>query len=235
MRKVDPVRHDERRREILDAAARCFARDGLRGASIADICTEAAMSPGHLYHYFASKEAIVCAMTQDGLDRASARFAEIMKSSNAVEALLAEIERPKPVRARPSPVVLLDMLAEAGRNPAIGTIMREHSRGLLALIGDFLRKEQEHGHVDPSLDAQLTATILLGVLDGAKTLTLRDPKLDVTKAAQLLRALIGRFLEPRRECSKTRTLNGKIGRSDNGAPRRSHRGAGTSADRSTTK
>jgi TetR/AcrR family transcriptional regulator, repressor for uid operon len=235
MRKVDPVRHDERRREILDAAMRCFARDGLRGASIADICTEAGMSPGHLYHYFESKEAIVRAMTQDGLDRASARFAEIMKSSNAVEALLMEIERPKLARARPNPVVLLDMLAEAGRNPAIGIIMREHSRGLLALIRDFLRNEQERGHVDPSLDAQLTAAILLGVLDGAKTLTLRDPKLDVTQVAQLLRVLIGRFLEPRRDCSKSRRLDSKISRGDNRRAGRSERGAGSSPDRSTTK
>ena len=41
MRKLDPVRHEQRRREILAAAGRCFARDGFRGASISDICAEA--------------------------------------------------------------------------------------------------------------------------------------------------------------------------------------------------
>ncbi len=55
MRKLDPVKHEEKRREILAAAGRCFARDGFRGASISQICAEAGISSGHLYHYFASK------------------------------------------------------------------------------------------------------------------------------------------------------------------------------------
>ncbi len=196
MRRVDPVRHEKKRREILDAAARCFARDGLRGASIGDICAEAGISPGHLYHYFASKEAIVRAMTAAGLDHATARLGALLQSSNAVEALRAEIGKPRAARRRPHPVVLLDMLAEAGRNPKIGAIVREASRGLLALIEAFLREEQARGHVDATLDPRLTAAVLLVVLDGARTLTLRDPTLDRSKVAALLRRLIGRFLTP---------------------------------------
>lgn len=196
MRTLDPVKHEEKRAEILAAAARCFARDGFRGASIADICAEAAISPGHLYHYFASKEAIMSAMTETGLARAAERFREVMASSNAVEALLAEIGRPKPMSERPNPVVLLDMLAEAGRNPEIGKIVRDYSRDLRALIEDFLRELQARGHVDRALDVRLTAAILLSVLDGAKTLKIRDPKLDMAGAAALLRTLIERFLTP---------------------------------------
>ena len=58
MRKVDQAKYDEKRQQILKAAEGCFRRDGLRGASIDDICTAAHMSPGHLYHYFDSKEAL---------------------------------------------------------------------------------------------------------------------------------------------------------------------------------
>jgi TetR/AcrR family transcriptional repressor of uid operon len=41
MRKIDPVKHEEKRQEILEAAGRCFARKGFQGATISDICAEA--------------------------------------------------------------------------------------------------------------------------------------------------------------------------------------------------
>ncbi|EFG4742194.1 helix-turn-helix transcriptional regulator, partial [Escherichia coli] len=56
VRKRVPEQHEGRRQEILAAAHRCFLRHGLQGASISMICKEAAMSPGHLYHYFPSKD-----------------------------------------------------------------------------------------------------------------------------------------------------------------------------------
>src|ERR1700742_3474694 len=95
MRTLDPVRHAEKRQEILGAAPRCIARAGLQGASTADICREAGISPGHLYHYFASKEEILTALTASGLERASQRFAEMMQSDDAIGALTAEIGRHK--------------------------------------------------------------------------------------------------------------------------------------------
>ena len=72
MRRVDPVKHEEKKQEILGAARRCFIRNGFRGASIADICAEAGISPGHLYHYFPSKEAIVGAMGTAALNTGAA-------------------------------------------------------------------------------------------------------------------------------------------------------------------
>lgn len=196
MRKVDPVRHEEKRREILDAAARCFERRGLGGASISDICAEAEISPGHLYHYFASKEAIISAMTAIGLERATLRFRDILKSSDAVEALLAELARPKPSRHWHTPAIVIDMLAEASRNPEVGKIVRDHSREIHALLATFVREGQAQGQIDGSLDVDLTASLLLGVLDGARTLSIRDPQIDKAAASAMLRTLINRFLRP---------------------------------------
>src|ERR1044072_9109410 len=53
---------DARREEILKAAGACFKEKGLRGARISDICTRLKISPGHLYYYFKSKDAIVEAL-----------------------------------------------------------------------------------------------------------------------------------------------------------------------------
>lgn len=55
-----------RRKQILDAAATCFRRDGFRGASMANISLTAGMSTGHIYHYFESKAAIIEAVIERG-------------------------------------------------------------------------------------------------------------------------------------------------------------------------
>src|ERR1700749_1581724 len=131
MRTLDPVRHAEKRQEILGAAARCIARDGFQGASTADICKEAGISPGHLYHYFASKEEILVGITSAGLEQFAERFALMMQSDDAIGALMAEIGRHKDKKRDPQHKAMsrlvLEMLVEAGRNPVIARILRKNS------------------------------------------------------------------------------------------------------------
>jgi AcrR family transcriptional regulator len=194
VRKVDPLKHEEKRLDILEAAARCFERHGFHGASTAQICAEAKISAGHLYHYFDSKEAIVASMTRGHLDRATSRFNEMMKSPNPVGALLGTFENERMDRSRPKRFLLLDMLAEASRNPKIAEILQEHSLRLHAMLTTFLKKAQGSGHIDQDLDADIVATILMSVMDGSNSLELRDPEIDLRKTAAMFQLLISRFL-----------------------------------------
>lgn len=52
-------RLNTRRAQILAAATDCFRELGFHGASIAKISQASGMSPGHIYHYFENKEAII--------------------------------------------------------------------------------------------------------------------------------------------------------------------------------
>jgi AcrR family transcriptional regulator len=199
MRTLDPVRHAEKRQEILAAATRCIARDGFRGASTADICKEAGISPGHLYHYFESKEAILTALTAAGLEQIAARFAEMMKGDDAIAALIGEISRHKSKKDSQRPVMnrlILEMLVEAGRNPVIARIVRKNSAMLRALLADFIQSGQLRGQIDPALDANLAAGMLLSVMDGMRTLLIRDPDSDISRSLEMLQTLIARFLSP---------------------------------------
>lgn len=198
MRRVDPVRHEEKRREILDAARRCFVRDGFRGASIADICAEAGISPGHLYHYFPSKEAIVAAMGTAALAAGTAQFGELMKGSHALAALSTVIEEAKNRSLRNDFVLILEILTEAGRNPKLARILQAQSRSVRQALADFLRTSQAGGLIDPALDPEMTAAILFGLLDGTRMLAIRDPKIDMTRILDHLKILVARFLLPPR-------------------------------------
>lgn len=51
--------YEERRQEILDAAAAMFAGRGFDGASIASIASACGVSKSLLYHYYPSKEALL--------------------------------------------------------------------------------------------------------------------------------------------------------------------------------
>jgi TetR/AcrR family transcriptional regulator, repressor for uid operon len=193
MRKLDPVKHEERRREFLEAAERCFARDGFRGASISDICTEAKISPGHLYHYFKGKEAIIQAMAETHLAGADKQLEIISQSDDPIGTFVDELETNLSVKQSE---FTFEVLAEAWRNPSMRQILRNHNLAFRSRFAAFLRKGQESGRVDRSLDPDLTASVLIAIRDLAKIMAARDPKLNKAGAGEHVKILITRFLRP---------------------------------------
>lgn len=194
MRKVDPEKHEGKRQEILEAAGRCFIREGFRGASTTKICEEAGISPGHLYHYFPSKEAIIAAMVEANLDRAAQRFREIADSADIVTELTSDLGKILLKRKGGGRFLLFEMMAEAARKPAMAKIVHRHSDGMRSMLADLLRKGQVHGRIDPSLDPDITAATLISVIDGSTTLAIRNPGIDMEKSVQMLQMMLTRFL-----------------------------------------
>ncbi|MFD5691492.1 TetR/AcrR family transcriptional regulator [Streptomyces rubiginosohelvolus] len=65
MARVSQEHLDARRRQILDGAAHCFARNGFHGTSMQDVLKEVGLSAGAVYRYFAGKEDIIAAITEE--------------------------------------------------------------------------------------------------------------------------------------------------------------------------
>src|ERR1700761_8606009 len=119
MRRANAQLHHDRRDEILAAAARCFVRAGFHGASMQDICTEAGMSPGNLYRYFPSKEALVAGIAERDRTELAQQFASV-DLSHGFFAVLEGMARHH-FAQKPNEQVLLctEVMAEARRNPEI--------------------------------------------------------------------------------------------------------------------
>jgi AcrR family transcriptional regulator len=49
----------DKRRQILDAAVRVFARQGFHSTRVSDIADEAGVAYGLVYHYFKSKDEVL--------------------------------------------------------------------------------------------------------------------------------------------------------------------------------
>ena len=209
MRKVDQAKYDERRQQILKAAEGCFRRDGLRGASIDAICTAAHMSPGHLYHYFDSKEAIIEAIFESHQKREAAAFAELKSEEDLVTAMSEWLDRRlKNTRANIS--LSLELRAESARNPAIARIVNRADRGVRELLSRLICEGQARGQIDPGLDPEIVAAVLHSIIFGLNRLgTISDSTFDTEAASAMLNLLMERFLRPQKIQSTRRVRHTK--------------------------
>ncbi len=117
MRRANVQLRYDRRDEILAAAQRCFVRSGFHGASMQDICAEAGMSPGNLYRYFPSKEALVAGIAERDRAEVAQQFASADLSAGFFAVLQGMAQHH--FAEKPAEQVLLctEVMAEARRNP----------------------------------------------------------------------------------------------------------------------
>jgi TetR/AcrR family transcriptional regulator, repressor for uid operon len=116
----------DRRAQILRAAMFCFAKCGFHQTSMHDIADEAGISVGLIYRYFESKEAVISALAEqhkeelrDLLERA--RCAPTLRESLEI-ILTAHCCEDQP---QLQCAFVVDLFAEAGRNPSIATMVRD--------------------------------------------------------------------------------------------------------------
>lgn len=127
---------EARRQQVLDAATECFRRNGFHGTSIAKISKVAGMSPGHIYHYFANKEAIVEAIAKRE-EHDISELARKLQEDESGGSLVARVTRQvaDSVDRCLDPAYLelqLELAAEAARNPAIQRILRQSDKVVTA-------------------------------------------------------------------------------------------------------
>src|SRR4051812_40316463 len=146
MPKVLPEYLEARRREILDAAAACFARDGFHQASMQDICNEADLSPGAVYRYFPSKEAIIEAMCERNMVEDAETIRAAVNTDSSIEAF-TELTRIflLGVEDHEGCALCLQLLAEAPRNPVILESVRRGRVAVREALISFIEKGQERG------------------------------------------------------------------------------------------
>lgn len=142
-----PARSDKgelRRQQILDAATECFRQQGFHGSSIATICRAAGMSPGHLYHYFASKEAMVeaiAAREENDMAELVRQLEQDAEGGDLVARMTRRTAEMVDRNSDPARVgLMLELAAEAARNPAIAEILRRADRAVEARFVDMARR-----------------------------------------------------------------------------------------------
>ncbi|WP_345012161.1 TetR/AcrR family transcriptional regulator [Streptomyces shaanxiensis] len=81
MARVSQEHLDARRRQILDGAARLFARNGFHATSMQDVLKEVDLSAGAVYRYFSGKDELIAAIVKEVLKEIHAAFADVTRQS----------------------------------------------------------------------------------------------------------------------------------------------------------
>lgn len=116
------ARRAERQRDrILRAARHAFVEHGFHAAGMASIAAKAGMSPGLIYRYFDSKNAIVLAIVERELEHRQAALSQ-MGGLDEVPARMAEVLHQWRARDPDDPmgaVLFLETHAQAARDPEL--------------------------------------------------------------------------------------------------------------------
>jgi TetR/AcrR family transcriptional regulator, repressor for uid operon len=166
MRRANVQAQSDRRAEILAAAQRCFVRKGFHGASMQDICAEAGMSPGNLYRYFRSKEALMAGIAERDRAEVGQSFANADLSHGLFAVLEGMAHHHFAVRPTEQVLLCTEVMAEARRNPEIARISASFDADVKKWILELLRAAVERGDVPKDVDLEAAVTMLMIIADG---------------------------------------------------------------------
>jgi AcrR family transcriptional regulator len=196
MPKLKPDVQRARSEHILDAAEKCFARAGFHRTSIHDICREASVSPGALYVYFDSKEALIAGLSERDRAEFAERLSTLADAPDFLAALrgLGEqyfLEEPAEMHR-----VCIDIGLESTRNPRVGEIHQRFDRFIIESFEKLFQKLKDEGRIKPTLDIPTVAKVFMVISDGMFWRRAVDPDFQPQTVMPAVLQLIEELLKP---------------------------------------
>jgi AcrR family transcriptional regulator len=194
MPKLKPATQRARREHILDAAEICFAHRGFHRTTMQDICKEAAISPGALYVYFASKEDLIAGLAERDRADFAERFAEVSASPDFIGSmsdLATHYFEEEPPHKR---TMCLEIGLESIRNPRVGEIYRSVDRFVEESFEKLFTKLAAEGRIAPDLDIPTVTKVFSMIGDGIFMRRALDPNFDTNTLVPAAMSLIAKLL-----------------------------------------
>jgi AcrR family transcriptional regulator len=160
----------DRRRQLLDAAVRVFARQGFHASRVTDIATEAGVAHGLVYHYFSSKDEVLDTLFRE-------RWGLLLDHIRAVDATDEPVRDKLTAIAgfivdsyRHAPDVMKVIVVEVTR--AANSFGRTHLpeiREAYELIADVVRDAQAAGELRSDITPAFAAMAFYGAIEQVLT------------------------------------------------------------------
>lgn len=154
----------DRRKELLDAAARVFARKGFHASRVGDIAEEAGVAHGLLYHYFRSKDEVLETIFREHWTALLERVHAVEATDDPVEEQLRGIagamfygwlHEPDVVR-----VVIREIARSAEVQERVGELVKP-----VGAIRRIVERGQAAGEFRTDIDAETAGVIFHGAID----------------------------------------------------------------------
>jgi AcrR family transcriptional regulator len=176
MARVSQAHLDARRRQILDGAAICFARNGFHATSMQDVLKEVDLSAGAVYRYFSGKEELIGAIVGEVLGQVRDSFEEVAGSSPPpppdllVVSVLTRVLAAKEsltVDGRPAfPRLILQVWSETLRNDGLATVLREGYGAVREIWTRIARAYQDAGVMRADVPPEHVARTMMAAAMG---------------------------------------------------------------------
>jgi TetR/AcrR family transcriptional regulator, repressor for uid operon len=167
--KLKPATQIARRAHILDAAEKCFARQGFHRTTMQDICRAARVSAG------------------------AVQLAEAPDLLAALGQLAQHYVVEQPAYKR---VLVIEMGIESTRNPAIAAIFRAVDRFCVESFAKLFDRARAEGRIAPVLDSMMLAQVMATIGDGIFWRRAVDPDHDAGPMIATFLDIVANLLNP---------------------------------------
>ena len=163
MAKAPPV---DKRRQILDAAIRVFARQGFHACRVSDIADEAGVAYGLVYHYFKSKDQVLNELFTERWSLLLATIEEVDAQEIGAHEKLDAVARFIIDSYRHDPDLMKVIIVEVTR--AANSFGRTHLAEIdraYEMIAKIVADAQEEGTFRREVDPELASMWFYGAIE----------------------------------------------------------------------
>lgn len=192
-----PKPGQDKRRLIVDAAVRTFARRGYEACRVGDVAAEAGVAYGLVYHYSHSKDELLETIFRETWTLMLEAIAEVEKLGEPAPEQLRKVIAIILRTWRRDPDLVRVLVREVTRTPHLQSEITELEQAFEALER-IIRRGQDAGEFTRNLDARIVSWNIYGALEELLTgwvmgqLPGRDE--DVSRAERALHTLLCRGL-----------------------------------------
>lgn len=159
-----------RRQQILDAARRCFLRNGFHATAMQDVINEAGLSVGAVYRYFRSKHELVTSIAESVLDGADELFGALAGAEPPPPMLDVVDQALEFVDSQLGPDgafrLAVQVWSESLRDPALADFVSRMYAGLRGHFVTLARHARQAGELPPDADPEAVGAVLFGLIPG---------------------------------------------------------------------
>jgi AcrR family transcriptional regulator len=164
LRSLMAERAADRRRELLDAAVRVFARKGFRAARVGDVAEEAGVAHGLLYHYFRSKDEVLETIFRETWQLLAVEAERIETADVPLREQLRRFARIYLGSWLMTPELIGVLVREIARSPQVGQRVDEIAV-VFRSLERMIAAARGRGEVRPDCDATFAAWAIYGALE----------------------------------------------------------------------
>jgi TetR/AcrR family transcriptional regulator, fatty acid metabolism regulator protein len=160
------ISRENKRRLILDAAVRVFARQGFHACRVSDIADEAGVAYGLVYHYFASKDEVLDTLFLERwnvmlelIREVDAEAMPVRDKFRAIASFIVDSYHHDPDLMK---VIIVEVTRAAN---SFGQTHLAEIRAAYELIAEIVSKAQAEGVFRPEIEARFAAMAFYGAIE----------------------------------------------------------------------